>query len=144
VADDGNLVCHEVQLMIIVVDHADRGAALTTPGALDVGEPPQMLLEWTMRGLSVTVARNSREPNLMLLLGAKVSPSAKADELAIRVKNVARHTCGPLPSAPTFVVSETRGQYICVWWGCKRGLTLNGGSRRSEQRTETLGLKHWI
>jgi hypothetical protein len=61
----------------------------------DVGEPPGMLLEWTKRGSSVAVARNSREPNLMLLLGANVLPLAKADELAIKVKNVAWHTNSP-------------------------------------------------
>jgi hypothetical protein len=35
------------------------------------------------------------------------------------------------------VVLETGEQYICVRWECKRGLTLNGGSRRFEQGTET-------
>lgn len=43
VADSGNLVRHRVRLMIIMVDHADHGTTLATPGVLDVGEPPLML-----------------------------------------------------------------------------------------------------
>jgi hypothetical protein len=53
--------------MIIMVDHADLGAALATPSAPDVGEPPGILSEWMGRGLLVVV-RKSREPNLILLL----------------------------------------------------------------------------
>jgi hypothetical protein len=72
--------------MIIMVGHIDLGTALATPGAPNVGEPPRMLSEWTMQGSSVVVARKSREPNLMLLPGAKVSTPVGTDEQAIRVK----------------------------------------------------------
>jgi hypothetical protein len=27
---------------------------------------------------------------------------------------------------------------FCDWWGCKRGFTLNGGTQRPKQGTETL------
>jgi hypothetical protein len=67
VVDNGNLIRHEARLMIIMVDHADLGAALATPSAPDVGEPPGILSEWMGRGLLVVV-RKSREPNLILLL----------------------------------------------------------------------------
>jgi hypothetical protein len=47
VANNGNLVLHGGQLMIIVVQHIDLGAALASPSVLDVGESPRMLSEWT-------------------------------------------------------------------------------------------------
>jgi hypothetical protein len=67
-------------------------------------------LDPARRSLPVAAARKSRELNLMLLQGAKVLPPADADELAIGVKNIAWHACGPLSGAPTVVVSKTGGQ----------------------------------
>lgn len=87
-ANDENLVRHEALLMIIVVDHTDLGAALATPGVSNVGEPLEMLLEWTRQGSPVVVARMSRETNFMLLPGVKVSTLVGVDELAIEVKKV--------------------------------------------------------
>jgi hypothetical protein len=86
VVEDGNLVCHEARLMIIVVDHTNLGAALATPGVPDVGEPPRMLSEWTRRGSLVTVARKLREPNMMRLPGAKLLPPVNAEVRAIGVE----------------------------------------------------------
>jgi hypothetical protein len=57
----------------------------------------------------MAVVRKSKEPNLMLLLGVKVSTSTDADKLAIGVKKVAWHACSPLPGALTIVVSEIGG-----------------------------------
>jgi hypothetical protein len=51
--------------MIIMVDHVDLGATLATPSTLNVGELPQMLSQWTRQGLSMAVARKSRELNVM-------------------------------------------------------------------------------
>jgi hypothetical protein len=74
----------------------------------------------TILGSPVAVARRPRESNLMMLIWAEVLPPTEADELSIRVKNDAWHAHGPLPGAPTIVVSETGDNKICVWWGCKR------------------------
>jgi hypothetical protein len=60
--------------MIIIVDHADHGAALTTPGAPDVGESPDMLSEWTRRVSLVTVVRKLRELNVKLPQGQRFLP----------------------------------------------------------------------
>ena len=117
VADNGNLVRHGAQLMIIVEDHRGLGPTLAALGALDVSELPRMLSKWMRRGSSVAVARKSREPNMIRLLGAKVSPPADEGDWAIGVESVAWHANGPLLGAPTVVVLETEDNKICVWQG---------------------------
>ena len=64
-ANDGNHIYHGARPMIIMVDHVDLGAILATPSALNVGELPQMLSQWTRQGLPMAVARKSRELNVM-------------------------------------------------------------------------------
>lgn len=60
------------------------------------------------------MAKKSKEPNLMLLRGAKVLTPACADELAIRVKKSLWHARGPLPSVPTVMILETGETiYLC-------------------------------
>jgi hypothetical protein len=102
--------------MIIMVDHIDLGAALTTPGTHDVGELPWMS-DWMRRGSLVEVARKSREPNVMRLPRAKLSPPVKAEMRAIRVEDVTWHSSSPLPVAPTIMVLETRGLVRYVFGG---------------------------
>jgi hypothetical protein len=94
-----------------------------------------MLPEWTRRGSPVVAARKSREPNLMLLPGAKVSTPIGADELAIRVKKVAlaRSRSPNLDSALCLVgllESELVGELV-GWSTCRvgrRSLSPSGAS----------------
>jgi hypothetical protein len=81
------------------------------PAAVDTLGP-------TWQSSPVAVARKSREPNMIRLLGAKVSPPADEGDWAIGVESVAWHANGPLLGAPTVVVLETEDNKICVWQGC--------------------------
>ena len=52
----------------------------------------------------------SREPNVMQLSGARLSPSVNVEIQAIGVEDVTWHANDPLPGAPTVMVSETKDQ----------------------------------
>jgi hypothetical protein len=54
--------------------------------------------------------RKSREPNVMRLPRAKLSPPVNAEVRAIGVEDVTWHANSPLHGVPTVVVSETEGQ----------------------------------
>jgi hypothetical protein len=58
----------------------------------------------------VAVVRKSREPNVMRLPRAKLSPPVNAEVRAIGVEDVTWHANSPLHGVPTVVVSETEGQ----------------------------------
>jgi hypothetical protein len=88
VADDGKLMRHGAQLVIIVEDHTYLGATLATPSAPNVGELPRMLSEWTSQGSPVAVVRKSRELNVMWLPRARFSPLINVEVRAIRVEDV--------------------------------------------------------
>jgi hypothetical protein len=62
------------------------------------------------RSSPMAVARKSRVPNVTRLPGAKASLLANANNWAIGAACVAWHANGPLPCAPTVMVSETGGQ----------------------------------
>jgi hypothetical protein len=66
------------------------------------------------RSLAVAVAMKSRVPNMMRLPRTKASLQVNIDNWAIRAASVAWHANGPLPSAPTVVVSEIGDNNICV------------------------------
>jgi hypothetical protein len=65
----------------------------------------------------VVVARKSREPNMMWLLGTKISPPLNADVTTIEVGNVTWYANGPIPGVPTVMVLETMDNEIRIRWG---------------------------